>query len=71
MLPMTHSKKPPSKVPSNRVNWSDPRLESLLRKSRDWQLDNRGNQPPLEVEIHVGWSASLDHTACWYGNWAT
>lgn len=60
---MTHLKKPPSKIPSNRVNWQDPRLEALLKKSQDWQLDNRGNHPSLEVEIHLGWSASATRKA--------
>lgn len=42
---------------SNRVNWEDPLLASLLKKTESWQLDNRGTFAPLEVEIQLGWGA--------------
>lgn len=51
---MTH-RKSSSKVPTNRVNWKDPHLESLLQKTESWQLDNRGSYPSQEVQIHLGW----------------
>lgn len=47
--------KPLSKLPTNRVDWSNPHLESLLQKTEGWQLDNRGCYPALAVEIHIGW----------------
>jgi hypothetical protein len=47
--------KPLSKLPTNRVDWSNPHLESLLQKTEGWQLDNRGCYPAEDVEIHIGW----------------
>jgi hypothetical protein len=55
--------KPPTKKPVNRVDWSDPHLESLLQKTESWKLDNRGNFPPEEVQIHVGWAATVGKPA--------
>ena len=49
----------PSKVPTHRVDWSNPHLESLLQKTESWQIDNRGSFAPQEVEIHIGWGAGL------------
>lgn len=46
---------PLAKLPTNRVDWSNPHLESLLQKTEGWQLDNRGCYPPRDVEIHIGW----------------
>ena len=59
---MTHRRQP-SKVPTNRVNWSDPHLESLLQKTESWQIDNRGSHPSREVEIHLGWGAGTHRPA--------
>lgn len=36
---------PPAQKPANRVDWNDPQLESLLRKTESWKLDNRGAYP--------------------------
>ncbi|SFS18981.1 hypothetical protein SAMN05216570_3864 [Dyella sp. OK004] len=47
-----------SKWSANRVNWSDPDLEALLRRSENWKLDNRGTFSPQDVQVHVGWGAS-------------
>ncbi|WP_199099564.1 hypothetical protein [Dyella sp. ASV21] len=47
----------------NRVDWSDPRLQELLRKSESWKLDNRGTYIPKEVMIHLGWGASTGRPA--------
>lgn len=49
-----------SSVSVGTVDWSDPRLDSLLQKADGWRLDNRNGQPPQEVQIHVtsGWTAS-------------
>jgi hypothetical protein len=49
--------------PANRVDWSDPQLESLLRKTESWKLDNRGVFPEQEVEIHIGWGAAVGKPA--------
>ncbi|WP_430392261.1 hypothetical protein [Dyella sp. 20L07] len=53
--------KPHSK--GNNVDWSDPRLEALLRKSESWKLDNRGAYAPKSVQIHLGWGASTGRPA--------
>ncbi|HEX7816345.1 hypothetical protein [Dyella sp.] len=53
---MSHFNKPPN--PSNNtVDWSDPRLEDLLKKTEGWSLDNRGVFSPVPCDIHVGWGA--------------
>jgi hypothetical protein len=49
--------------PANRVDWSDPQLESLLRKTESWKLDNRGVFPEQQVEIHIGWGAAVGRPA--------
>jgi hypothetical protein len=45
------------------VDWSDPRLAELLRRSENWKLDNRGNYDPKEVQIHLGWGANTARNA--------
>jgi hypothetical protein len=50
-------RKPPSKKSASRVNWSEPHLEALLKKTEGWQLDNRGAFPPQDIEIQLGWAA--------------
>jgi hypothetical protein len=59
---MNHHK-PVMRKPANRVDWSDPHLESLLRKTESWKLDNRGVYPEQEVEIHIGWGAAVGRPA--------
>ncbi|MFK2900802.1 hypothetical protein ISP15_10695 [Dyella jejuensis] len=59
---MSHFK-PNSKLPGNQVDWSDPRLESLLRKTDSWKLDNRGGFAAQEVHIHIGWGANTGRKA--------
>jgi hypothetical protein len=49
---------PNSKRPNNQVDWNDPHLESLLRKTESWKLDNRGAFAAAEVQVHVGWGAN-------------
>lgn len=48
-----------SSVSVGTVDWSDPRLDSLLQKVDGWTLNNRSDVPPLEVQIHInsGWTA--------------
>jgi hypothetical protein len=59
---MSHFK-PNSKVSNNQVDWSDPRLEALLRKTEEWKLDNRGAFPAQDVQVHVGWGAGTPRKA--------
>jgi hypothetical protein len=59
---MNHHK-PLMQKPANRVDWSDPHLESLLRKTESWKLDNRGVYPEQEVEVHIGWGAAVGKPA--------
>jgi hypothetical protein len=53
--------KPQSK--GNQVDWSDPHLQDLLRRSEHWKLDNRGTYVPKTVQIHLGWGASTGRPA--------
>ena len=53
--------KPHSK--GHRVDWNDPRLQALLRKSEHWKLDNRGTYEPRDVQIHLGWGATAGRSA--------
>jgi len=57
---MNHSDRPPTR---NHVDWSDPRLQSLLSKTEGWSLDNRGVFTPVPCEIHVGWGAGAGRPA--------
>lgn len=59
---MSHFK-PHSKVSNHQVNWSDPQLEALLRKTESWKLDNRGAFPSQDVQVHVGWGANTGRKA--------
>jgi hypothetical protein len=59
---MSHYK-PHSKLSNNQVDWNDPHLESLLRKSEGWKLDNRGAHASQEVHIHIGWGANAGRQA--------
>lgn len=59
---MTHFK-PSSKLSTHRVDWNDPELESLLRKSESWTLDNRSGYVAQQVRIHIGWGACADKPA--------
>jgi len=52
-----------AKVSNTQVDWSDPRLEALLRKTEEWKLDNRGGFPAQDVQIHLGWGASAARKA--------
>lgn len=60
---MSHFNKPPSRPTSNNVDWDDPRLKSLLSKTENWSLDNRGVFSPVPCELHVGWGAGAGRTA--------
>ncbi|HUA79791.1 MAG TPA: hypothetical protein VL997_05425 [Dyella sp.] len=52
-----------SKLSNNQVDWDDPRLEALLRKTDGWKLDNRGAFQAQDVQIHVGWGANTMRAA--------
>ncbi|RAO76605.1 hypothetical protein [Dyella jiangningensis] len=47
----------------HRVDWNDPRLADLLRRSENWKLDNRGQYDPKDVQIHLGWAANTARDA--------
>jgi hypothetical protein len=49
--------KNPAKKSSSRVDWDDPLIASLLKKTESWQLDNRGSFAAQDVEVHLGWGA--------------
>lgn len=55
------ARKPHSK--GNSVDWSDPHLQSLLRRTESWKLDNRGAYLPKNVQIHLGWGATTGRPA--------
>lgn len=59
---MSHIKSMP-KASNNQVDWNDPHLEALLRKTEAWKLDNRGAFPAQDVHIHIGWGASAARKA--------
>jgi hypothetical protein len=59
---MSHFK-PTSKVSNHQVNWSDPHLEALLRKTEEWKLDSRGGFPAQAVHVHIGWGAGAPRKA--------
>lgn len=47
----------------NRVDWNDPRLQELLRRSESWKLDNRGTYEPKDIQLYLGWGASIGRAA--------
>lgn len=53
---MSDPKKSATKA-TNRVDWDDPLLASLLKKTESWQLDNRGTFAAQHVEVQLGWGA--------------
>lgn len=58
---MTH--KAHTRVSNVRVDWDDPELASLLKRSEGWQLDNRGGFSPQDVQVYLGWSSTVGRTA--------
>jgi hypothetical protein len=57
------TRQPHTQAPSPRVNWNDPELASLLKRSDGWLLDNRGGHAPQDVEVCIGWSGSVGRSA--------
>ncbi len=63
------SHKSNTQVSNTRVDWSDPQLESLLRRSEGWQLDNRGGYSPQDVTgLCSAGAARSAGQPCLYGN---
>lgn len=60
---MRHSHKANPPAGKTGVDWDDPKLVSLLRKSEQWSIDNRGGFSPQNVEVYFGWSGSVGRTA--------
>jgi hypothetical protein len=58
---MTHQAH--TKASHARVNWNDPELAALLKRSDSWQLDNRGGFMPQDVQVFLGWSGSVGRSA--------
>jgi hypothetical protein len=52
--------KPPENRSVGGVDWSDPRLDALLKKTESWQLDNRSSFSPQDVRIHIGSKHDID-----------
>lgn len=46
--------KPPASTAGNSVDWGDADLQSLLKGSQGWGLDNRGEFPPRPCTLHEG-----------------
>jgi hypothetical protein len=46
-----------------RVDWNDPELAALLKRSEEWQLDNRGGFAPQDVQVYLGWSGTVGRSA--------
>lgn len=44
------------KPAAHQIDWSNSDLESLLRKTESWKLDNRSNHQPQHVELFIGWA---------------
>lgn len=49
--------KNPAGMRSGSVDWDDPVLAALLKKSEGWELDNRRTFKMRLVEITIGWAA--------------
>ncbi|GLQ51007.1 hypothetical protein ACFFJT_07365 [Dyella flava] len=54
---------PHTQLSSARVNWNDPELSLLLKRSENWQLDNRGGFTPQDVQVYLGWSSTVGRSA--------
>ncbi|MBW4048264.1 MAG: hypothetical protein HIU89_10080 [Proteobacteria bacterium] len=37
------------------VDWNDPRLQELLKKTEGLRLDDRGTYKPRRIRVHLGW----------------
>ncbi|GAB3784602.1 hypothetical protein [Dyella agri] len=53
-----------SSVSVGTVDWNDPHLSSLLEKADGWHLENRGQFPPQEVQIHINTGWATTNTVC-------
>jgi hypothetical protein len=60
---MSHITKSKLSTNNSTVDWNDPHLEALLRKTESWKLDNRSAFTAEEVQLHVGWGASATRKA--------
>ena len=58
---MTHRHQ--TEASSSQVNWNDPDLASLLKRSDGWLLDNRGGHAPQDVQVCLGWSGTVARAA--------
>jgi len=58
---MAHNKER-SRVDVADVDWEDPRLKGLLDKTEGLSIDQRSDEPPVQVSIRVvgGWESSAE-----------
>jgi hypothetical protein len=60
----TFMRRKESSLASNtQIDWDNPKLVSLLQRSEQWSIDNRGGFSPQSVEVYFGWSGSVGKTA--------
>lgn len=55
---MSRDKDFPSQRPV-KTDWSDPELQALLKKTEQWQIDQRRNFAAEEVQILLRWDAGM------------
>jgi hypothetical protein len=56
-------RKESSLASNTQIDWDDPKLVSLLQRSEQWSIDNRGGFSPQSVQVYFGWSGSVGKTA--------
>lgn len=62
---MSRDKDFPSQRPV-KTDWSDPELQALLKKTEQWQIDQRRGFAAEEVQILLRWDAgSLRESLCY------
>ena len=47
------------KNPAISIDWNQPHLQALLKKSEGWQVDNRGSFVTQNVMVHLNGSTSV------------
>jgi hypothetical protein len=52
-----------TRISNVRVDWDDPQLVSLLRRSESWSIDNRGGFSSQHVQVYLGWSGTVGRSA--------
>ncbi|WP_031404890.1 hypothetical protein [Thiomonas sp. FB-Cd] len=47
------------------VDWNDPRLQELLKKTEGLRLDDRGTYKPRRIRVHPGWHPLGANRGAW------